>query len=197
MSINPISPVKPYAPDNSRPKAFSAEADAKASSKSTDDVYEKSSGNVYSKDQASIDGIRMQVEAKVRTLRSTVQYLFSMQNARHEESQGLSIEQIIAKYQGNLKSFFESLTVDPKTSAQAREEISEDGFWGVKQTAERIVDFAKSLSGGDPEKAEEMRQAFLKGYQEAEDAWGGMLPDICRQTKDAVMNGFDEWSAEK
>jgi len=196
MSINPISSVKPVTPVESRPKAARTGDSAAADSENLD-VYEKSARPGYVRDQAAIDGIRMQVEARVRTLRSTVQYLFSMQSARHDESAGLSIDQIIAKYQGNLKSFFEGLTVDPKTGAQAQRDIAEDGFWGVEQTSRRILDFARSLSGGDPEKAEEMRQAFLKGYQEAEEAWGGMLPDICRRTKDAVLRGFDEWSAEK
>ena len=83
-------------------------------------------------------------------------------------------------------------TVDAATKAQAQEDISENGYWGVKQTSERILDFAKALAGDDPDKLEKMRSAFEKGYEQAEKTWGGELPDISKQTFDAVMKGFDE-----
>ena len=68
--------------------------------------------------------------------------------------------------------------VDPATKAQAQEDISEDGYWGVKQTSERIFDFAKALTGGDPDKMEDMRKAFEKGFKQATSAWGEDLPEI-------------------
>jgi hypothetical protein len=83
-------------------------------------------------------------------------------------------------------------TVDAATKAQAQEDISENGYWGVKQTSERILDFAKALAGDEPNKLEKMRSAFEKGYKQAEKTWGGELPDISKQTFDAVMKGFDE-----
>ena len=83
-------------------------------------------------------------------------------------------------------------TVDAATKAQAQEDISENGYWGVNQTSSRILDFAKALAGDDPDKLEQMRSAFEKGYKEAEKTWGGELPEISRQTFDAVMKGFDE-----
>ena len=83
-------------------------------------------------------------------------------------------------------------TVDAATKAQATEDISEDGYWGVKQTSQRLFDFASALAGDDPEKLENMRAAFEKGYKQAEKTWGGELPDISKQTFDAVMKGFDE-----
>ena len=83
-------------------------------------------------------------------------------------------------------------TVDAATKAQAQEDISEDGYWGVKQTSERILDFAKALAGDDPDKLEQMRSAFEKGYKQAEKTWGGELPEISKNTFDAVMKGFDQ-----
>ena len=83
-------------------------------------------------------------------------------------------------------------TVDAATKAQAQADIAEDGYWGVTQTSDRILDFAKALAGDDPEKLENMRAAFKKGYEQAEKTWGGELPDISKQTFDAVMKGFDE-----
>ena len=40
--------------------------------------------------------------------------------------------------------------MDEKTRLQAQKDIAEDGYWGVEQTSERLVSFAKALSGGDP-----------------------------------------------
>ncbi|SFC08927.1 hypothetical protein [Butyrivibrio sp. YAB3001] len=82
--------------------------------------------------------------------------------------------------------------VDAATKAQAEADIAEDGYWGVKQTSERILDFAKALAGDDPEKLENMRAAFEQGYAQAEKTWGKELPEISKQTYAAVMKGFDE-----
>ena len=40
-----------------------------------------------------------------------------------------------------------NFTADAETIAQAKEDISEDGYWGVKQTSERIFSFAQALAG--------------------------------------------------
>lgn len=86
--------------------------------------------------------------------------------------------------------------VDEATKAQAQEDISEDGYWGVKQTSGRILDFATALTGGDPSKIEDMRKAFEKGYKQAGETWGGELPEISKQTYDAVMKGFDKMAED-
>ncbi len=86
-----------------------------------------------------------------------------------------------------------NFTVDAATKAQAEEDISEDGYWGVNQTSDRILDFAKALSGDDPEKAEEFLDAFKKGFDEATKTWGKDLPDISSRTYDAVLEKFDAW----
>ena len=81
-------------------------------------------------------------------------------------------------------------TVDAETKAQAQKDIADDGYWGVEQTSERIVQFALALSGGDPDKLDTMIDAFQKGYAEAEKAMGGALPDVSQRTRDAVMDKF-------
>ena len=87
-------------------------------------------------------------------------------------------------------------TVDPATKAQAQADIAEDGYWGVSQTSQRILDFATALTGGDPDKIEDMRAAFKKGYEQAEKTWGGSLPEISQKTYDAVMEKFDKLAAD-
>lgn len=87
-------------------------------------------------------------------------------------------------------------TVDAETKAQAQADIAEDGYWGVKQTSDRIVDFAMALTGGDPSKLESMRDAFKQGFEQATKTWGDKLPDISQQTYDAVMKKFDDIAAQ-
>jgi len=82
---------------------------------------------------------------------------------------------------------------DPETIKKAQEDISEDGYWGVNQTSDRIVDFAIALSGGDTSKADELLEAFKKGYEQATGTWGKDLPDISKKTYDAVEEKFEAW----
>nr|MCR4955120.1 hypothetical protein [Lachnospiraceae bacterium] len=87
-----------------------------------------------------------------------------------------------------------SVTEAAKTKAQ--ELISEDGYYGVEQTSQRILDFAKALSGNDVSKAEELLDAFKDGFKQATKSWGKDLPDICQDTYKAVEKKFDQWVNE-
>ena len=86
-----------------------------------------------------------------------------------------------------------NFTVDEETQKQAQADIAEDGYWGVEQTSDRILDFAKALSGNDPEKADLLIDAFKKGFEDATKSWGKDLPDISQRTYDAVLEKFDKW----
>lgn len=90
-----------------------------------------------------------------------------------------------------------NFTVDAATKAQAQKDIADDGYWGVSQTSDRIVDFAKALSGGDSAKADKMIEAFQKGFKKATKSWGKTLPDISQKTYDAVMDKMNKWKNGK
>lgn len=90
-----------------------------------------------------------------------------------------------------------NFTADAATIAQAKEDISEDGYWGVKQTSERIFSFAQALAGDDEEKMTKMKEAFEKGFKEATKTWGKELPGISQDTRDAVLKKFDDYFAGK
>lgn len=76
---------------------------------------------------------------------------------------------------------------------EAAAAVADDGEWGVDATANRILDFAKAISGGDPSKIGTLRDAVEKGYAAAGKIWGGDLPEISQKTLQKVMEGFDEW----
>lgn len=87
--------------------------------------------------------------------------------------------------------------VDAATKAQAQKDISEDGYWGVKQTSQRLFDFASALAGDDVEKMQEMQKAMQKGFKLATKSWGRELPDISNSTLDAANKLFDDYYASK
>lgn len=164
-------------------------------------VYEKTnaaatSAKTYTKDVKTLEEINRQVDAKLASLRATVENFVAMQSVKSGEAQGLSYDQIMEKYDGKLKEFYQNLKVDDETRLKAQQEISEDGFWGVKQTSERAIAYAKALAGGDPSKVELLKNSIEEGYKAAEKAWGGELPEICRQTQEATLKGLDAWAAE-
>lgn len=152
---------------------------------------DKDSGVVYEKSSADRSAViaQMKSDAEQRTaqLRSLVESMMKQQGAQIGTAD--SMWRFLAG--GNF-------TVTAEAKAQAQAAIAEDGYYGVEQTSQRIVDFAKALTGGDASKAEEMRKAFEKGFKAATKSWGRELPSISKDTYDAVMKKFDEWvGAEK
>ncbi|MDR0273520.1 MAG: hypothetical protein LBI27_09415 [Clostridiales bacterium] len=87
------------------------------------------------------------------------------------------------------------IEVTDEMRAEAQKEIDEGGYFSVDETAKRLLNFAVALTGGDPSKVELMRDAVIRGYEQAEKQWGGELPEITKKTHEAVMKGFDEWAA--
>ncbi len=157
--------------------------------KDTGVIYEASKDagtkKTYTQNTNLVNKMKADAEAHAQQLQSIVEQLMSKQGQTYNNANG--IWSILSG--GNF-------TVDAATKAQAEKDIAEDGYWGVKQTSDRIIDFATALTGGDPDKIEEMREAFKKGYKQAEKTWGGELPDISKRTYDAVMEKFDKLAEE-
>lgn len=177
----------------SKTTASAAATDTKAAQQTTEAgaVYEPSNETAsaakknYKTDSATIAKLKADADARTEQLRSLVEKMMSKQTETYGKAN--NIWQFLAS--GNY-------TVDPATKAQAQADIAEDGYWGVSQTSGRILDFATALTGGNPDKIEEMREAFKKGYEQAEKTWGGKLPEISQKTYDAVMEGFDKLAEE-
>ncbi len=161
----------------------SEEAKAVEAKENADKTSDEKKAVSKAADPELLAKLKADADAKTAQLRSIVEKLLSGQNKAY----GIASD-------NEMWSFLASgdFTVDAATKAQAQQDISEDGYYGVKQTSERIIDFAKALAGDDPEKLEEMRKAFEEGYKQAEETWGGELPQISKDTYDAVQKAFDE-----
>jgi hypothetical protein len=88
-------------------------------------------------------------------------------------------------------------TVDEAAKAQAQQDISEDGYWGVTQTAQRLFDFASALAGDDEDQMKKMQEAMQKGYAQATKSWGQDLPDISSKTLEAANQLFEDYYNSK
>ncbi|EAI6361626.1 hypothetical protein CDX27_02970 [Campylobacter coli] len=74
--------------------------------------------------------------------------------------------------------------------------ISEEGFFGIDNTANRIADFVIKGAGNDVEKLKKGLEGIKQGFEQAEKIWGGELPQISQDTIEAtikkVSNRIDE-----
>ena len=198
MSVNGVTGAtntyEAYQASQAASTKTAEENSSKAASENKNDkgvVYESSkntstqTGKTYTQNTKLVNQMKADAEAHAQQLQNIVSQLMSKQGQTYNTANG--IWSFLAK--GNF-------TVDAATKAQAQKDIAEDGYWGVEQTSNRIIDFATALTGGDPDKIEEMREAFKKGYKMAEKTWGGQLPDISQRTYDAVMEKFDKMAEE-
>ena len=81
------------------------------------------------------------------------------------------------------------------TPEEAQALVADDGYFGVAQTSDRIVDFAIKAFGNDPGKLQQMKDAINKGFNEAQEAFGGALPEISQKTYEAIMEKLDTFAA--
>jgi phosphoenolpyruvate-protein kinase (PTS system EI component) len=117
----------------------------------------------------------------------------------HESLRSL-VENLLLRQGKKIENVFsgkDMLFVDAEARAEAEKLVAEDGELGVKAVSDRIVNFAKALSGGDKSKLDELRAGIEKGFRQAERAFGGKLPDISKATYDEVMKKLDEWENEE
>ena len=191
MNVNGISnQTNTYAAyKNTEQKAAATETEGKQTEASA--VYEPSKDakktdtvTTKQKNEAIISRLKADAEARTQQLQQLVQQMISKQGNAY--GQANDMWKFLAS--GNF-------TVDAQTKAQAQADIAEDGYWGVKQTSERIFDFAKALSGGDMDKMKEMQAAFEKGFKQATKTWGKELPQISQDTRSAVNKLFEDFYA--
>lgn len=194
MELNGISSVV-YQASTYTAKESKKVEEAPAKAEESAAVYEKSEttkkatyDNKNPKvDQATIDKLKADAEARYASLASLVEKCLTKQGETYQ----------FATLSDLMKGVVEGkVEVDPEVVEQAKKDVAEDGYWGVEQTAERIVSFAKALTGGDASKLEEMRQAIDKGFGEAEKIWGDELPEISAKTRDRINEMLDEWASE-
>lgn len=87
---------------------------------------------------------------------------------------------------------YDGKPIQELTQDEAKALIAEDGFFGVAKTSDRIADFVLAGAGDDVEKLKAGREGIIRGYNQAEKAWGGNLPDISKETLEKALEKVDK-----
>jgi len=186
MNVNSVNNVAAYTATTNTKTYTKSSNDTSTTTDNSGVVYEKgtntSSKTIYAKEDV-VARLKADADSRTAQLKSLVEKMMSQQGVKIGEADDMWKFLASGDY-----------TVTPEVKAQAQADIADDGYWGVEQTSDRIIEFAKALVGDDPDKAESMRAAFEKGFKAATKAWGKDLPDISQKTYDAVMKKFDDWA---
>lgn len=102
--------------------------------------------------------------------------------SRNETTTKMSLENI--GYEG--KPITE-LSVD-----EAKDLVSENGFFGVTQTSNRVSNFVLNFAGNDLELLQKGREGIVQGFDEAKKMFGGELPEISYKTQERTLALIDE-----
>ncbi|HZK44550.1 MAG TPA: hypothetical protein VFC73_09755 [Syntrophomonadaceae bacterium] len=127
-------------------------------------------------DRATIQKLQEDSEMAFNQLKEIVSQLL--------ERQGLTFREI------NL------MEVDEQARLEASALVAEGGELSPEKVSDRIVEFAKALSGGDMGKFESLKGAIEKGFEEATRILGGELPEVSQRTYELVMEKLEAWVNE-
>ncbi|MGB3750517.1 MAG: hydrogenase-4 component G [Arcobacteraceae bacterium] len=91
---------------------------------------------------------------------------------------------------------YEGKPITELSKEEASELVSEDGFFGVVQTSQRVAGFVLGFSGDNLEILEKGREGIVQGFEDAKKMWGGELPEISYQTQARTLELIDAKIAE-
>jgi len=70
--------------------------------------------------------------------------------------------------------------------------LSENGYFGVRESVIRLSKFAFSIAANDPGRLNQVQQGMRKGLKDMETQYG-ILPMISYQTVDALLTKLEAW----
>jgi hypothetical protein len=184
MKINPIKPIE-------RPEVFGIENrkgkkviknDSQKDEVQLDKIEHRKGSGIYQESRKEVDAktiqrLKAESEKAYSRLRDLVIRLLKKQESQHPMTKDVEVH------------------VDNTVQEEAKKSVSDGGPFSPERLSDRIVDFARALSGGDKEKISTLRKAIEEGFNEAAKVLGG-LPDISLQTYDLVMEKLDRWENE-
>ncbi len=193
MTVNSVDAYSRTAAVAEQETATKAETTTAAKADTKEDVaavYEKSTetkkdsaNTIYNRDSI-VNKLKVDQQNRITSMQTLVEKLLNKQKGSFDLANATNLA-------GTFRQAAALAT--PDQIAQAQKDVAEDGYWGVEQTSDRLVSMAIALSGGDTEKADEMKAAITKGFEKATAAWGEKLPQISQDTYDAAMRKMDDW----
>lgn len=203
MNVHNVNGVKqqPIMKETEKKEVKTEKQEAKKSEKGKLDkevVFEKSENLAQDKDK-TLEDYASDAAVKYAADIAAVEEMQKALDKKMENSFLKMAIDTLGEQQSGIKAKLEAILeensadITPDMIEEAKADVAEDGYFGVEATANRLVDFAKALSGGNPEKAEMLKDAFMSGFEQAEELWGDELPEISKQTKTRTEELFDAW----
>ena len=123
--------------------------------------------------------------------------MFKSTSVQASITTSMSLEDTFAKNYEDFQSFLSGVGYEGKpiaelSQSEAAELVSEDGIFGIKQTSERIANFVITGAGGDEDRMRAGREGMIQGFKDAEEMWGGELPEISQKTMQAAIEMVDK-----
>ena len=87
---------------------------------------------------------------------------------------------------------YEGKPITELSTEEASDLVSEDGFFGVTQTSQRVADFVFGFAGDDLDILEQGRKGIVQGFEDAQKMWGDELPQISHDTQARTLELIDE-----
>lgn len=138
---------------------------------------------------------------KPETTKVDQKLIADLKRASEEKYQNLRnlVKEMLARQGMTFKDVLDgkAIEVDEITQSQAQAAISEGGDQSPEAVSDRIVEFAKAISGGDKSKFNLLVGAIDEGFSEARRLLGGQLPEISQKTYDLVMEKIENWKNEE
>ena len=134
------------------------------------------------------NGLREQIRENANAL---------MFNSTSIQAKITSTQDQFTKDYEDFQSFLSGIGYDGGAIAELSQEeatelVSEDGFFGITQTSERIANFVINGAGGNESTMRAGREGMLLGFAQAEEMWGGELPEISQKTMQAAIEMLDK-----
>lgn len=139
-----------------------------------------------------------EISGKTLSQAYLVEYSLKIESYSSNNLQAQSAPFDLAKVKDILSSIdFEAIGYTGKpiadmTPDEAKVLVSEEGYFGVTQTSDRLANFVLSGGGDDLERLKAGREGIINGFNEAEKMWGGKLPDISYETLEKALAKIDE-----
>jgi len=86
---------------------------------------------------------------------------------------------------------YEGKPITELSPEEASDLVSEDGFFGIDQTSQRVADFVFGFAGDDLDILEQGRKGIVQGFEDAQKMWGGELPQISYDTQAKTLELID------
>lgn len=91
---------------------------------------------------------------------------------------------------------YEGKALSELSQGEAKELVSEGGFFGIDETSARVTSFVINMTGDNLEALQQSREGLVQGFEEAKKLFGGELPDISVKTQEKSLEIIDAKIAE-